>query len=96
MEKFIDTPVKQYSTGMYMRLAVSLAAQFEPEILIVDEVLAVGDTSFQKKVIGKMGEVGRQGRTVVFVSHSMTTITRFSVCSPISAPWHIARARNRR
>ena len=76
VEKFIDTPVKQYSTGMYMRLAFSVAAQLEPEILLVDEVLAVGDTSFQKKCIGKMGEVGREGRTVVFVSHSMTAITR--------------------
>src|SRR5882724_8413207 len=62
VEKFIDTPVKQYSSGMYMRLAFSVAAQLEPEILLVDEVLAVGDTSFQKKCIGKMGEVGREGR----------------------------------
>jgi lipopolysaccharide transport system ATP-binding protein len=70
VEKFIDTPVKQYSSGMYMRLAFSVAAQLEPEILLVDEVLAVGDSSFQKKCIGKMDEVGRQGRTVVFVSPS--------------------------
>ena len=76
VEQFIDTPVKQYSSGMYMRLAFAVAAQLEPEILLVDEVLAVGDSSFQKKCIGKMGEVGREGRTVVFVSHSMTAITR--------------------
>ena len=76
VEQFIDTPVKQYSSGMYMRLAFSVAAQLEPEILLVDEVLAVGDSTFQKKCIGKMGEVGREGRTVVFVSHSMTAVTR--------------------
>lgn len=76
VEQFIDTPVKQYSTGMYMRLAFAVAAQLEPEILLVDEVLAVGDSSFQKKCIGRMGDVGREGRTVVFVSHSMTAITR--------------------
>jgi homopolymeric O-antigen transport system ATP-binding protein len=76
VEQFIDTPVKQYSSGMYMRLAFSVAAQLEPEILLVDEVLAVGDSSFQKKCLGRMGEVGREGRTVVFVSHSMTAITR--------------------
>jgi len=76
VERFIDTPVKQYSSGMYMRLAFSVAAQLEPEILLVDEVLAVGDSSFQKKCIGRMGEVGKQGRTVVFVSHSMTAVTR--------------------
>jgi lipopolysaccharide transport system ATP-binding protein len=76
VEQFIDTPVKRYSTGMHMRLAFAVAAQLEPEILLVDEVLAVGDSSFQKKCIGRMGEVGREGRTVVFVSHSMTAITR--------------------
>jgi len=76
LEQFIDTPVKRYSTGMYMRLAFAVAAQLEPEILLVDEVLAVGDTSFQRKCIGRMGEVGSQGRTVIFVSHSMTAITR--------------------
>jgi lipopolysaccharide transport system ATP-binding protein len=76
VEQFIDTPVKQYSSGMYMRLAFAVAAQLEPEILLVDEVLAVGDSSFQKKCIGRMGEVGKEGRTVVFVSHSMTAITR--------------------
>ena len=76
VEQFIDTPVKRYSTGMYMRLAFAVAAQLEPEILLVDEVLAVGDSAFQKKCIGRMGEVGREGRTVIFVSHSMTAITR--------------------
>jgi lipopolysaccharide transport system ATP-binding protein len=76
VEPFLDTPVKQYSSGMYMRLAFSVAAQLEPEILLVDEVLAVGDSSFQKKCIGKMDQVGREGRTVVFVSHSMTAVTR--------------------
>ncbi len=76
VERFIDTPVKQYSSSMYMRLAFAVAAQFEPGILLVDEALAVGDASFQKKCIDRMGEVGREGRTVVFVSHSMTAITR--------------------
>ena len=75
VEKFIDTPVKHYSSGMYVRLAFAVAAHLEPEILIVDEVLAVGDAEFQKKCLGKMGDVARQGRTVVFVSHSMASIT---------------------
>ncbi|MBI2891398.1 MAG: ABC transporter ATP-binding protein [Nitrospirae bacterium] len=72
---FLDTPVKRYSSGMYVRLAFSVAAHLEPEILLVDEVLAVGDTAFQKKCIGRMGEVTRQGRTVVFVSHNMGAVT---------------------
>jgi lipopolysaccharide transport system ATP-binding protein len=76
VEKFIDTPVKHYSSGMYLRLAFSVAAHLEPEILIVDEVLAVGDAQFQKKCIGKMEDVGAQGRTVLFVSHNMSAITR--------------------
>jgi lipopolysaccharide transport system ATP-binding protein len=75
LEKFIDTPVKHYSSGMYARLAFAVAAHLEPEILIVDEVLAVGDAEFQKKCLGKMGEVARSGRTVVFVSHNMQTIS---------------------
>jgi lipopolysaccharide transport system ATP-binding protein len=70
VERFIDTPVKRYSSGMYLRLAFSVAAHLEPEILIVDEVLAVGDAAFQRKCLGKMGEVTREGRTVVFVSHN--------------------------
>ncbi len=76
VEKFIDTPVKHYSSGMYLRLAFAVAAHLEPEILIVDEVLAVGDARFQKKCLNKMEDVGQQGRTVLFVSHSMPAITR--------------------
>jgi lipopolysaccharide transport system ATP-binding protein len=75
-EDFIDTPVKRYSSGMYVRLAFAVAAHLDPEILIVDEVLAVGDAQFQKKCLGKMQDVGRQGRTVLFVSHTMAAITR--------------------
>lgn len=74
IEKFIDTPVKRYSSGMYVRLAFAVAAHLEPEILVVDEVLAVGDASFQKRCLGKMQDVGREGRTVVFVSHNMGAI----------------------
>lgn len=76
IEKFLDTPVKHYSTGMYMRLAFSVAAHLDPEVLIVDEVLAVGDVGFQKKCLQKMREVGASGRTVLFVSHDMQSITR--------------------
>lgn len=76
VEKFIDTPVKRYSSGMYVRLAFGVAAHLEPEILIVDEVLAVGDAAFQKKCLGKMGEVGKEGRTVLFVSHSMAAMEK--------------------
>ncbi|MBN1452601.1 MAG: ABC transporter ATP-binding protein [Anaerolineales bacterium] len=76
VEKFIDTPVKFYSSGMRVRLAFSVAAHLEPEVLLVDEVLAVGDARFQKKCLNKMQNVGRQGRTVLFVSHSMPAITR--------------------
>jgi lipopolysaccharide transport system ATP-binding protein len=74
MAAFIDTPVKRYSSGMYMKLAFSVAAHLDPEILIVDEVLAVGDAVFQKKCIGKMGDVARTGRTVLFVSHNMAAV----------------------
>lgn len=74
MEKFINTPVKYYSSGMYMRLAFAVAAHLEPEILLVDEVLAVGDAEFQKKCLGKMGDVAKGGRTVLFVSHNMSAI----------------------
>jgi lipopolysaccharide transport system ATP-binding protein len=74
VERFIDTPVKRYSSGMYVRLAFAVAAHLEPDILIVDEVLAVGDQSFQRKCLGKMGEVSSEGRTVLFVSHNMTAI----------------------
>ena len=76
VEKFIDTPVKRYSSGMYVRLAFAVAAHMETEILLVDEVLAVGDAEFQKKCLGKMGEVARAGRTVFFVSHSMPAVQR--------------------
>src|SRR6266550_1600234 len=76
VEKFIDTPVKHYSSGMYLRLAFAVAAHLEPEILIIDEVLAVGDARFQRKCLDKMQDVGKQGRTVLFVSHNMPAITR--------------------
>jgi lipopolysaccharide transport system ATP-binding protein len=76
LEQFIDTPVKHYSSGMYVRLAFAVAAHLEPEILFVDEVLAVGDAAFQKKCLGKMGNVSREGRTIVFVSHNMTALLK--------------------
>jgi lipopolysaccharide transport system ATP-binding protein len=76
VDKFLDTPVKRYSSGMRVRLAFSVAAHLEPEILIIDEVLAVGDVGFQQKCIGKMQEVGKSGKTVLFVSHNMSAITR--------------------
>ncbi len=76
VEKFLDTPVKRYSSGMYVRLAFAVAAHLEPEILIVDEVLAVGDSTFQKKCLGKMEDVAGQGRTILFVSHYMETVLR--------------------
>jgi lipopolysaccharide transport system ATP-binding protein len=79
IEEFIDTPVKRYSSGMYVRLAFAVAAHLEPEILIVDEVLAVGDASFQKKCLGKMGQVSREGRTILFVSHNAAAIK--ALCS---------------
>ena len=75
VEKFLDTPVKRYSSGMYVRLAFAVAAHLDTEILLVDEVLAVGDAEFQRKCLGKMGEVGSLGRTVIFVSHSMHSIS---------------------
>jgi lipopolysaccharide transport system ATP-binding protein len=81
IEKFLDTPVKRFSSGMYIRLAFAVAAHLEPEILLVDEVLAVGDMAFQKKCLGKMGEVAKEGRTVLFVSHNMAAIEQ--LCSRI-------------
>ncbi len=78
VERFLDTPVKRYSSGMYVRLAFAVAAHLEPEILVVDEVLAVGDSAFQKKCLGKMGEVAREGRTVLFVSHNLAMLA--SLC----------------
>lgn len=79
VEKFIDTPVKRYSSGMYVRLAFAVAAHLEPEILVVDEVLAVGDAEFQKKCLGKMGDIAREGRTVLFVSHNLGAVN--NLCS---------------
>jgi lipopolysaccharide transport system ATP-binding protein len=79
IDKFLDTPVKRYSSGMYVRLAFAVAAHLEPEILLVDEVLAVGDAAFQRKCLGKMDDVARQGRTILFVSHNMGAVTR--LCS---------------
>jgi len=81
VEKFLDTPVKHYSSGMYVRLAFAVASSLEPEILVIDEVLAVGDTRFQKKCMGKMEDASNSGRTILFVSHSMSTIA--SMCSRV-------------
>jgi lipopolysaccharide transport system ATP-binding protein len=81
LEKFLDTPVKRYSSGMYMRLAFAVASHLEPEILLVDEVLAVGDAAFQKKCLGKMGDVAKEGRTVLFVSHNMVGVQ--SLCKRV-------------
>lgn len=75
LQQFVDTPVKHYSSGMYLRLAFSVAAHLRPDILLVDEVLAVGDLAFQKKCLGKLGEVAREGRTVIFVSHNLAAVT---------------------
>jgi lipopolysaccharide transport system ATP-binding protein len=79
LRQFVDTPVKHYSSGMYLRLAFSVAAHLRPDILLVDEVLAVGDLEFQKKCIGKLGDVAREGRTVIFVSHNLAAVT--SLCT---------------
>src|SRR5439155_5355997 len=78
----LDTPVKRYSSGMFVRLAFAVAAHMEPEILLVDEVLAVGDLAFQKKCLGKMSEVGRSGRTILFVSHNMATV--LNLCEKVA------------
>ena len=90
VERFIDTPVKRYSSGMYLRLAFAVAAHLEPEILLVDEVLAVGDASFQRKCLGKMSDVAGEGRTVLFVSHNMAAIRS------LDAAHALARARRAR
>jgi lipopolysaccharide transport system ATP-binding protein len=82
VEEFLDTPVKRYSSGMYMRLAFAVAAHLEPEILLIDEVLAVGDAAFQKKCLGKMGNVAKEGRTILFVSHNMPSIV--SLCNRVA------------
>ena len=89
VEKFIDTPVKHYSSGMYVRLAFALAAHLEPEILVIDEVLAVGDARFQRKCMAKMSEVGADGRTVLFVSHSMPAITRLCPRAILLSEGHV-------
>jgi lipopolysaccharide transport system ATP-binding protein len=89
IEKFLDTPVKRYSSGMYVRLAFAVAAYLEPEILIVDEVLAVGDTQFQKKCLGKMEEVGREGRTVLFVSHNMASLSKLCTRGIVLESGHV-------
>ncbi len=81
IERFLDTPVKRYSSGMYVRLAFAVAAHLEPEILLVDEVLAVGDAAFQKKALGKMGDVVNEGRTVLFVSHNLPSVE--SLCQQV-------------
>ena len=83
IEQFLDTPVKHYSSGMYTRLAFSVAAHLEPEILIVDEVLAVGDSGFQNKCLGKMDEVSRSGKTVLFVSHNLGSLSQILSLIPI-------------
>ncbi len=91
VEKFLDTPVKRYSSGMYVRLAFAVAAHLEPEILIVDEVLAVGDAEFQKKCLGKMQEVSRgEGRTVLFVSHNLQTISALCDCAVLMRSGKVA------
>jgi lipopolysaccharide transport system ATP-binding protein len=89
--KYIDTPVKRYSSGMYMRLAFGVAAHLEPEILLIDEVLAVGDASFQKKCLGKMGEVAKEGRTVLFVSHNMTAVNQLCPRAVMLADGRVVR-----
>src|SRR5438552_3302702 len=76
IERFLETPVKRYSSGMYVRLAFAVAAYLQPEIIIIDEVLAVGDAEFQRKCLGMLGDVAKEGRTVLFVSHNMAAVTR--------------------
>lgn len=92
IEKFLDTPVKRYSSGMYVRLAFSVAAHLQPDILIVDEVLAVGDAQFQKKCIGKMSEVSKEGRTVLFVSHNMGAISHLCTTGILLSGGEIVRS----
>ena len=90
IEKFIDTPVKRYSSGMYVRLAFAVAAHLDPEILVVDEVLAVGDAAFQKKCLGKMGAVAKEGRTVLFVSHNMGAVRNLCQQGVVLRNGHLA------
>src|SRR5215213_7420801 len=89
IERFLDTPVKRYSTGMTVRLAFAVAAHLEPEILLVDEVLAVGDAGFQRKCIGKMSEVAKEGRTVVFVSHNLGAVQQLTERSILLERGHV-------
>lgn len=96
IEKFVDTPVKRYSSGMYVRLAFAVAAHLEPEVLVVDEVLAVGDVAFQQKCLGKMGEVSRDGRTVVFVSHNMDAVNMLCSRAVLLAQGAVAAVGNAR
>jgi len=86
IDQFLDTPVRHYSSGMYMRLAFAVAAHLEPEILLVDEVLAVGDAAFQRKCLGKIGEVAKAGRTVLFVSHNMTAVEQLCTAAVCFEP----------
>ncbi len=90
VEKFLDTPVKRYSSGMYVRLAFAVAAHLEPEILVVDEVLAVGDINFQKKCLGKMSDVSKGGRTVLFVSHNMAAVRSLCPRGVVLEKGHVA------
>jgi len=89
VQRFIDTPIKRYSSGMYLRLAFAVAAHLDPEILLVDEVLAVGDAAFQRKCLGKMDDVAREGRTVLFVSHNMDAIQRLCPRSLLVEQGHL-------
>ena len=91
IEKFLDTPAKRYSSGMYVRLAFSVAAHLEPEILLVDEVLAVGDASFQKKCLGKLGDVAKEGRTILFVSHNMGAIKKLCTRALLIESGHLVQ-----
>ena len=86
--KFIDTPVKRYSSGMYVRLAFAVAAHLDPEVLIIDEVLAVGDYEFQQRCMGRIEDISTSGRTVIFVSHDMQAITR--LCNRVPIGWTVA------
>ena len=94
VERFLDTPVKHYSSGMYVRLAFAVAAHLDPEILIVDEVLAVGDVHFQNKCLGKMESIGHEGRTLIFVSHNMGAVERLCTSAMVLAGGRVDRASN--
>src|SRR5205807_47703 len=94
IEKFLDTPVKRYSSGMYVRLAFAVAAHLEPEILLVDEVLAVGDAQFQKRCLGKMHDVAHNGRTILFVSHNMAAIEQLCSGAILLKRGHLSRSNN--